>query len=512
MDIIFENYLSLIMLVIFPLIIAGIILLPIFPNHEIKIRRFSKIAALIHFIYTLLFLAFFDPSSYGISYLENLKILKSDWLETLGISMSFGVDGLSLIFIILTSFIFLISFMTSKHSINTKQKIYYSLMFILEFSILGIFTSRDAFLFFMFWELELIPIYFLISMWGSGNAKRAAMKFLMYTFIGSVFILFSILILTYYNFKISGNLTANIEMLNISEHIYPIWFQVLVFLGFFIGFAIKIPIVPFHSWLKDAHVNAATPVSIILAAILLKTGVYGLIRFNIQILPEIFKLITPLILVLGTINLIYASSIAYVQNDIKKIIAYSSIANMGIILIGLSTLTEYGIKGAIFHMVSHAFIVSSLFTIVGIIYLRTKTRDIKLLGGLQQNMPVLAFLSIPICLSAISIPFFTNFIGELFILLGLSNSELGCNNILLTSKILFLISLVLSAAYILRFYHKTFLNYIMEQFKSIKDITISEFVVLSTLICTIIFFGIYPSSLISIFETVSIIILDTLQV
>ncbi len=507
-----ENYLSLIFLVLSPLIAFGVILSPLFGDNEVFIRRFSKSFAGLHFLYTVLFLAFFDPLNYGMSYESEIKFWNVSWLNTLGIKATFAVDALSLLLIVLTSFIFLMAFVASKSSIRTKHKFYYSMLFLLQTSVLGVFCSKDMFLFFLFWELELIPMYFLISEWGSGNAKKSAMKFILYTFTGSIFLLLGMLALYFYSFVVNGHPTADLEMLNISEAVYPLGFQILIFLCFLIGFAVKLPIVPFHTWLPDAHTDAATPVSMILAALLLKMGAYGLIRFNMMIFPEVFKLFAPVLMILAVINIIYAACLSIAQTDMKRLIAYSSISHMGIVILGFSALNISGLNGAIFQMIAHAFISAGLFMIAGIVYNRCKTRNLEQLGGLGTVMPKFMIFSIPIALAATGLPLLAGFPGELMSFIAAFNADYANELIPKSLTLIALLGLILSATYILKMLHETFFSPLPEQYKTIKDIRGHQLVILFVLLSAIILFGVLPSTLIDLFNPFTTIIMDILKV
>ena len=506
------DYLSLILLVFAPLIAFGVILSPLLGDNEVFIRRFSKGFASLHFLYSLFFLVYFDPSGYGMSYESELKIANISWLKTLGITATFAVDGLSLLLVILTCFIFLLALVASKSSIRTKHKFYYSMIFLLQTAVLGVFCAKDMFLLFLFWELELIPMYFLISEWGSGNAQKSAMKFILYTFFGSIFILLGMLALYFYSFSTNGVLTANIEMLNISESVYPLGFQILVFLTFLIGFAVKLPIIPLHTWLPDAHCDAPTPVSMILAAILLKMGAYGIIRFNLCIFPDIFKMLAPILMLLAVINIIFAASVAIVQKDLKKIVAYSSISHMGIVLLGLSSLSQIGLVGAIFQLFAHGFISAGLFMIVGIVYNRCKTRDIEALSGLGAVMPNFMILSYPVAFAGAGLPLLVGFPGEILSFVSAFSTYFSG---FISAKILTVIAmfgLILSAVYILRILHGVFYTTTPDLYANIKDIRGHQLVIMFVLALTVIIFGIMPNALIDIFSPLTSIIIDMLKV
>ena len=361
---------------------------------------------------------------------------------------------------------------------------------------LGIFTSSDMFVFFMFWELELIPAYFLIggdfSSQRNEDSKKSAVKFVLFTFLGSMVMLLGILLLHYYNYLSTQILSANFEQI-ITTGI-PVSIQTLIAICFLIGFGVKLPIIPLHTWLPDAHTNAPTPVSMILAGILLKTGAYGIYRFNYQIMSDSFAWIAPILAIFALINIIYTAFVAYTQTDIKRIVAYSSISNMGLILLGLCALNKTGLTASVFHMVSHGLISAGLFMICGIVYLRCKTRDINSLGGIAVKMPRLFGFATLIVLASIGVPAFAPFISEILTIISALFSQMGLG--LKISAICALPLLVISSCYMLKFLHKSFMGEEQQAFEKINDITTHEFVVLASITAGLILFGIFPSVLI----------------
>ncbi|MFH0702276.1 MAG: NuoM family protein [bacterium] len=500
------KFLSLTILVFSPVIAALIIGGPWFPNHEVKIRRFAKGFAGLLFIYSLLFLAFYNPAVKGYQFAETLKFPNGQgWIEPLGINFALGVDGLSVILVALTTFLVLLACIASKSSITKKHKLYYSMIFLLTTAILGVFTSKDLFLFFLFWEFELIPMYFLIAIWGTGRKEYSAIKFVLYTFWGSIFMLAAILAVYIYHYMQTGILTFDLDILTAQKsYNYPFLLEILAFLGFFVAFAVKLPIVPLHTWLPDAHVDAPTPVSMLLAGILLKMGGYGLIRMNLQILPEAMKYLAPLLVILGIINIIYTALIALVQQDLKKLVAYSSVSHMGIVLVGLGALNTAGISGAVFQMVAHGVISAGLFMIVGVIYLRTHTRDISKLGGLGQVVPKIFYFSMVIALAGLGLPLLIGFSAEALTFYGAFTSKFFANSIINSFSIqsltvIAVFGIVLAAAYLLWMLQRVFFGTMFEKWKNIQDITPHEVVVLVSLVLVIIVFGIYPGGLTSIF-------------
>lgn len=506
------SFLSLIWLIFAPILAALVIMFPRFPNHQVLVRRFAKWFASIHFVYALLFLAFFDTGMFGMSYEKELTFFGMSWLKSLGISAKFAVDGIALLMVVLTTFIVLLTLFMSKIHIRSKHKLYYSMVFLLESSILGIFCAKDMFLFFVFWELSLIPVYFIVSQWGDSEARRAAIKFTLSSFVANMFLLFGMLILYYYNFAVSNVLTANIESLNMDEKIYPMWFQIMVFVNFLIGFVIRVPFVPFHNWYPDIQSKAAAPVNILLAGMLLNTGVYGLIRFNMQVFPAIFKLFAPVLMVWGIVNIIYSGALSIVQSGIKKMVAYANVSSMGFVMVGLACLNPTGFNGAVFMSIACAVVYSAFFVIISCVQFRTKTTYITALGGLGKVMPKCMYLALIICFSAIGVPFLMMFTPKLMVLSGAMLSNLEQQLTVKIAAIIGLAAIVVSAGYIMYFFYKVFCSVLLEQWKKIKDLSPQETGVLSALCLIIIYFGVYPMSIIQIYQSVSSIIIDVLQV
>ena len=494
------SLLSLKALILLPFVCCCLFLTPIFSGHSVLIRRLAKTFAGGIFLYSLCFFMMFNPAE-NVNFSESMKIFGGEWLESLGISMSFGVDALSLVIVILTTFLTLIACMASKEVIKTKHSLYYALIFLLETAILGVFCAQDIFEFFMFWELELIPTYFLISLWGDGNAKKSAMKFLLYTFGGSIFMLCGFLMLYNFHFISTSQLTGSILELNFDYDVAPIYLQLVASILIFIGFAVKLPIIPLHSWLPSAHVDAPTPVSILLAGVLLKMGAYGILRFNIQLLPDPFLLMLPYLILLAFINIIFSAILAYRQTDIKRIVAYSSISAMGMVLLGLCSLDSVGITGAIFLMLAHGVVSAGLFFIVGIIYNRTNTREISQLGGIASVMPRFSAFSLIIVLSAVCLPGLILFVGEFLTLWGAFNSTVLNNYLMQVIALTSVVVIVLSVAYCLRFFHRVYYDTILERFEKISDITINEALVLFSITLVMILFGCLPMTLVETIQS-----------
>ena len=489
--------LSIPFLIFLPLVMSILILSPLFTSNEVTLRRFSKGVFGFHFLYTILMLVFFNADN---PYTVNINLFGMDWIQSLGIRFSLKIDVVSMILVTLTSFIFFMASIAGKFNIRKNHKFYYSMLMLLESAILGIFTASDMFLFFLFWELEMVPAYFLIG----GNfmenyeyqeeAKKSAIKFILFTFFGSMFMLLGILLIHYFNFLSNGILSANFT--DVTDITIPLKLQILIAVCLLIGFGVKLPIIPLHTWLPDAHTNAPTPVSMILAGVLLKTGAYGIYRFNYEMLPQTFRIIAPVLAVLALINIIYTAFVAYSQTDIKRIIAYSSISNMGLILLGLCAINQIGLSASIFHMVSHGFVTCGLFMIAGIVYLRFKDRNINTLQGVASVMPRLFGFAVLIVLASIGLPLFAPFVSEILTVIGALNSDISV--FIRFSALFSLPLLILSSCYMLKFLHKGFFGKVKEEYLKVNDLSVHEFIVLASVLGGLIIFGICPNALLGI--------------
>lgn len=490
-----DIFLSIPFLIFMPLVVSMLLISPLFTRNEIVVRRFAKSVFGFHFLYAVLMLIFFDSAN---PYVSQIHFYGLDWIQSIGVKFIFKIDNISMILTLLTSFVFLLASFASKFNIRTNHKFYYSMLMLLMSAILGIFTAGDMFVFFLFWELELIPAYFLI---GGGwknetddelkRAQSSAIKFVLFTFLGSMVMLLGILLLHYYNFISNGILSAVFSEINASS--IPDYIQYLISICLLIGFGVKLPIIPLHTWLPDAHTNAPTPVSMILAGILLKTGAYGIYRFNYETLSDAFITIAPVLAVFALINIIYTAFVAYAQTDIKRIVAYSSISNMGLILLGLCAINKIGLSASVFHMVAHALVTCGLFMIAGIVYLRCKNRDINTLSGIAVVMPRLFGFAMVIVLASIGIPAFAPFISEILTMIGALNADFS--DVLKFASIFSLPLLILSSCYMLKFLHKGFFGELPEAYEKVNDITVHEFIVLASILAGLVIFGLFPQTI-----------------
>ena len=487
-----DIFLSIPFLIFMPLVVSMFLISPLFTRNEIVVRRFSKSVFGFHFLYTILMLIFFDPAN---PYVNQIHFFGLDWIQSIGVKFIFKLDNISMILTALTSFVFLLASFASKFNIRTNHKFYYSMLMLHMSAILGIFTAGDMFVFFLFWELELIPAYFLIGgKWGVNEnpmAQSSAIKFVLFTFLGSMVMLLGILLLHYYNFISNGILSAVFSDINSSS--IPDYIQNLISICLLIGFGVKLPIIPLHTWLPDAHTNAPTPVSMILAGILLKTGAYGIYRFNYQTLEDAFITIAPILAVFALVNIIYTAFVAYAQTDIKRIVAYSSISNMGLVLLGLCAINQIGLSASVFHMVAHALVTCGLFMIAGIVYLRCKNRDINTLSGIAVVMPRLFGFAVVIVLASIGIPAFAPFISEILTMIGALNADFS--DVLKLVSVFSLPLLILSSCYMLKFLHKGFFGELPETYEKVNDITVHEFIVLASILAGLVIFGLFPQTI-----------------
>lgn len=496
LDFFSNHYLLLIILVFSPLLAGLFIVLPVFPNHVVKIRRFAKGFAALHLVYSTLFLANFN----SLIHYNFTQTLPYELIPGLGITISFTMDELSCIMCILTSLLTFLALVAAKTMIHSRVKLFYALVLFLQTAILGVFCAKDLFLFFLFWELELIPMYFLISLWGGQRAKRSAMKFLLYTFGASLFMFVAIALLYAYYYKYLG-IMLDIPTLILSASSLPELIQFICFVGFLIAFAVKLPIFPLHNWLPDAHGDAPTPVSMILAGVLLKMGAYGLIKFNVQAFGAIMETFAPILALLSVLGIIWASCCALVQSDIKRMVALSSIAHMGIVLLGICSMTSVGLSGAIFHMIAHGLISAGLFFGVGVVYLRFKTYKLEFLGGIAEFMPNLSYLMLILCLAAIGVPLTAGFVGEFLSILGAYATQLDYASFIQTCAIVACLGLILGALYILRMFHGVFYHVPMIHSKKIPDLSRHQTSILFVLVSAILVLGIYPRAILGFMDS-----------
>lgn len=423
---------------------------------------------------------------------------KTLWISSINANYFLGIDGISLLMILLTTFIMPISLLASWNTIKTRLKEFYFLMLIMEGSLIGVFSALDLVLFYIFWEFILIPMYFLIGIWGSENRIYASIKFFIFTMFGSVLLLVGIIWLAFQVQTITGQVSTDITSLSSYSLYLPRNKQIFLFVLFTLGFLIKVPLFPFHTWLPDAHVQAPTAGSVILAALLLKMGTYGLIRFSLNLFPVAFIILTPYIATLAVIGIIYGALLSLVQKDIKKLIAYSSVSHLGFIVLGIFALTQEALQGSVIQMVNHGLSTGALFLIVGMIYERRHTKAISEFGGLMKIMPVFSAIFLIVCLSSIGLPGLNGFIGEFLVLVGSFNSQNLNTNIY---TILSSTAVILSAVYLLWLYQRVMLGPIEnDKNRSLKDISKLELSYILPILLFIVWIGVHPNTFLKVSE------------
>ncbi|QKG29627.1 NADH-quinone oxidoreductase subunit M [Campylobacter sp. RM16187] len=445
---------------------------------EKSIKVYGVCIAFIEFLLTLFMWFSFSGVSQEFSLINHISLI-----GFLNVNYTVGVDGISLFLVILSSFTTLIGLISLNLKGNLKHLII-SILF-LEMTMMGVFLALDAILFYIFWELSLLPMLYIIGAWGSGNRIYAAIKFFIYTFFGSVFMLVAILAMAYLHYKINGIWSFSIvDWQNLK---LPLNTQIWLFLAFFIAFAVKTPMFPFHTWLPYAHGQAPTIGSVLLAAVLLKMGTYGFVRFSLPMFPDASVELFNIVAILAIVMVIYTALIAYAQDDMKQVIAYSSISHMGVIVLGIFAMNVEGISGAIFMMISHGVVSGALFLLVGIIYERRHTKMIGEFGGLASVMPKYALVFCVIMLGSIGLPLTIGFVGEFLSLVGIFKANF-------IYAILGGIGIIVGAIYMLNLFRKVFYGVCdKEENLELKDLNLRELITLVPLCLLVIYLGVSPN-------------------
>lgn len=438
-----------------------------------NIRNVALLTTVFTFAVSLLIWIYFDNTEAGFQFVE-----KAAWLDS-GISYHLGVDGISMLFVILTTFLMPLCILASWESVEKRVKEYMIAFLILETLMIGVFVALDIVLFYVFFEAVLIPMFIIIGVWGGKRRVYASFKFFLFTLLGSVLMLLAVMAM----FWQAG--TTDIPTL--LAHDFPANMQTWLWLAFFASFAVKMPMWPVHTWLPDAHVEAPTAGSVILAGILLKMGGYGFLRFSLPMFPLASEFFAPMVFALSVIAIVYTSLVALMQEDMKKLIAYSSVAHMGYVTMGIFAMNETGVQGAIFQMLSHGLISGALFLCVGVVYDRMHTREISAYGGLVNNMPKYAVAFLIFTMANVGLPGTSGFIGEFLTLFGIFQVNTWVAFIAATG-------VILSAAYALWLYRRVvFGSLTKESLKGLFDLSGREKVVLYPLIILVIFYGVYPT-------------------
>lgn len=483
----------------FPLV-GVLIILFLKKEQKTAIRWTALITSLITFGISIWVLVLFNPENPDLQ-----LVIDIPWIKVAGWEISFlmGIDGMSILLVLLTTFLTPISILSTWTAVEERVKEFMIFFLLLEVGMVGVFLSLDLFLFYVFWEFTLVPMYFLIGIWGGANRVYAAVKFFLYTMAGSILMLLAILWLgiTQGTFSVPELIaTASI----------PANFQIWLFLAFAAAFAIKVPMWPLHSWLPDAHVEAPTAGSVILAGVLLKMGTYGFLRFNLALFPDASVRLAPWIAVLAVIGILYGAMVSYAQKDAKKLVAYSSVSHLGFVMLGLFAINLQGIQGGILQMINHGISTGALFLVVGMIYERRHTRDMDAFGGLWKVMPVYAVLTLIVILSSMGLPGLNGFVGEFTILLGAFGSKVLRNP---WFAALAAIGVILAAVYLLYMFQKLFLGPVdKEENRKLLDMNFREIITLVPLLILIFWIGLYPSPFFNLMEASVAKLVESIQV
>src|SRR4249919_1501057 len=480
-----NHYLSIIL---FTPLAGALILLLVNKQNENAIRWIANLVALAGFAISVPLWFWYQPSGEQFQLVE-----RAPWIPSIGAEYFVGVDGFSTLLILLTTLMGFIAVLSSWTAITERIKEYYVALLVLQTGMLGAFMSLDFLLFFLFWEVMLVPMYFVIGIWGSDNRLYSAIKFFLYTLVCSVVMLLGILALYFHNHTATGVYTFDVTQFHRLNVPYDL--QWWIFLAFFLGFAIKVPMFPFHTWLPDAHTDAPTAGSVILAAVLLKMGTYGFLRFSLPILPDASRHFVPMMVLLSIIGIVYGALVALAQKDWKRLVAYSSVSHMAVVMLGMFALNPVGITGSIVQQLNHGISTGALFLLVGVVYERRHTREISEYGGLSKVMPVYAAIFLVMTMSSIGLPTLNGFIGEILILPG----------VFVANKVwaAFAASgVVLGAAYMLYLYQRTMFGKVENpKNERLFDLSQREFATFAPLLVLAVWRGIYPAPFLRRLET-----------
>ncbi|QYO65249.1 NuoM family protein [Leptolyngbya sp. 7M] len=495
MDFISENLLTL--LILLPAFGAiGLIAHQMFWDRDEHLKWVTFAISVVVFLFSLLLLNSGTASSAGFFFEKNIP-----WIEAINTNYHVGVDGLSLWLVLLTTFIMPIAILSTWQAVEKRPLAFYVFLLLLQSAMIGVFVSLDLLVFYLFFEASLVPMFFLIGIWGGTNRIYAAVKFFIFTAVGSLLMLVAIISLYFMHQDATGTGTFDFVTLLDSVRSGKLLFAgstgLLLFLAFAIAFSIKVPLFPFHTWLPDAHTEAPTAGSVILAAVLLKMGTYGLMRFNFPLFPDASRELAPLFIVLAIIGIIYGALVAMVQPDVKRLVAYSSVAHMGFVVLGMFSFTEWGMQGALYQMLNHGISTGALFLLVGFIYERRHTREISEFGGLANVMPLYATFFVITAMSSVGLPFLNGFVGEFMIMLGMWKSSVlaitAQANWNYIATMLAGTGVIFAAVYLLWMIQRVFFGKVSnEKNRGLTDLTPREIGLMLPLLFLMVFMGVYP--------------------
>jgi NADH-quinone oxidoreductase subunit M len=472
-----SHLLSLILLT--PLAGAAVLLV-LDRDREDAIRWVATLVSGVGFLLSVPLWFRYDPQGPAWQFTE-----RAAWIPSIGASYFLGVDGFSALLVLMTTLVGLIGVLSSWTAITERVKAYYVCLLVLQTTMLGAFLALDALLFFLFWELMLVPMYLLIAIWGGGRRLYSAIKFFLYTLAGSVVMLLGILAIYFYAHDATG--VYSFDITGFHQLTLPLARQKWIFLALFVGFAVKVPMFPLHTWLPDAHTDAPTAGSVILAAIMLKMGTYGFVRFSMPILPEASRYFIPMVAALSIVAIVYGALLALAQTDWKRLVAYSSVSHMGLITLGLFAVTPAALSGSLLQQINHGISTGALFLIVGLVYERRRTREIAAFGGLSAVMPVFAAVFLVMTMSSIGLPGLNGFVGEILILQGVFVVHRWWAAAAASG-------IVLGAAYMLWLYQRTMFGRIEEPANAtLTDLTGRELMTLVPLVALAVWIGLYPA-------------------
>lgn len=495
MDFVSENLLTL--LILLPVFGAvGLIAHQMFWKQEEHLKWVTLAITVVIFLLSLLLLGEGGTKAGGFSFVKNVP-----WIEAINTNYHVGVDGLSLWLVILTTFIMPIAIISTWHAVEKRPLAFYAFLLLLQSAMIGVFVSLDLLVFYLFFEASLVPMFFLIGIWGGANRIYAAVKFFIFTAVGSLLMLVAIIALYFMHQQATGVGTFDFVTLLGSIESGTLAFSastgLLLFIAFALAFSIKVPLFPFHTWLPDAHTEAPTAGSVILAAVLLKMGTYGLMRFNFPLFPDAARELAPIFIILAIIGIIYGALVAMVQPDVKRLVAYSSVAHMGFVILGMFSFTEWGMQGALYQMLNHGISTGALFLLVGFIYERRHTREISEFGGIANVMPLYATFFVITAMSSVGLPFLNGFVGEFMIMIGMWKSSILAVTATVNWNYIATMAagtgVIFAAVYLLWMIQRVFFGKVTnEKNRGLTDLTPREIGLMIPLLFLMVFMGVYP--------------------